>query len=438
MAQIGAAFTKLFQGDFSGFWKDFSTAAVSAFQKIWQAILQTEGIFGDFARAISGEGVVKTPWVQQLVDGIKEIGKSIPGTIQLIITALIGLGQAASGVANIMNRLFGTELTGTDVAAIAIIGQMTGGLQALSSVAVIAGAAITTLISIIVAIAPAIAGAIGISAGALVAIIFGVIAALIALIAIWPQLKADAVATWEQIKAKAAEVMQLIQDWVLTPVASAWQWIVDTFNSIVGQIAPKVQELKNGLIELVTTPIASAWQWITDTFNAAIDAILGKLASAIAAIKSALAAATSGSGIDMGGGSGGTPGLASGGQVGGRGTGTSDSNLARVSRGEYITPAAAVRQPGVLAFLEALRRSGGDLRNAIERMGHFALGGLVLPPPVAIPAFAGGGMSHVTIQFPGLPDIVGLRASSNVVGELRKAAAMAQVRSGGRKPSRYG
>ena len=46
-------------------------------------------------------------------------------------------------------------------------------------------------------------------------------------------------------------------------------------------------------------------------------------------------------------------------------------------------------------------------------------------------------MSHVTIAFPGLPDITGLRASSEVVDELRKAAALAQVRSGGRKPSRY-
>ena len=56
------------------------------------------------------------------------------------------------------------------------------------------------------------------------------------------------------------------------------------------------------------------------------------------------------------------PGGAGGGLLGGRGTGTSDSNLVRVSRGEYIVPARAVRQPGVLAFLEALRRSGGSLR----------------------------------------------------------------------------
>src|SRR4029077_7212800 len=106
-----------------------------------------------------------------------------------------------------------------------------------------------------------------------------------------------------------------------------------------------------------------------------------------------------------------------------------------VSRGEFITPAHAVRQPGVLAFLEALRRSGGNLSAVLNGMGHFALGGMV---PRSMPAFASGGLSggkNVTIQFPGLPPVGGLRASSAVVDELRKAAALAQVRSGGRKPS---
>src|SRR4029077_17396609 len=106
-----------------------------------------------------------------------------------------------------------------------------------------------------------------------------------------------------------------------------------------------------------------------------------------------------------------------------------DSNLAWVSRGEHIMPARSVRQPGVLAFLEALRRSGGNLAHVLDGMGRFALGG-----PVAMPALAGGGsgvMSNVTIQFPGLQPIGGLRAPASVVEELRKAAAMAQVRSGG-------
>ena len=128
--------------------------------------------------------------------------------------------------------------------------------------------------------------------------------------------------------------------------------------------------------------------------------------------------------------------MAEGGLLGGRGTGTSDSNLAWVSRGEYITPARAVAQPGVLGFLEALRRSGGNLSRVLDGMGRFALGGMV----PRMPAFATGGLaggSNVTIQFPGLPAIGGLRASSDVVDQLHRAAALAQVRSGGRKPSRY-
>jgi hypothetical protein len=135
---------------------------------------------------------------------------------------------------------------------------------------------------------------------------------------------------------------------------------------------------------------------------------------------------------------GGDEGMAGGGLIGGRGTGTSDSNLAWISRGEHIMPARAVAQPGVLAFLEALRRSGGNLARVLDGMSRFALGGLVPRPALA---FAGGGlvggMSNVTIQFPGLPAIGGLRASTEVVGELQRAAALAQVRSGGRKPSRY-
>jgi hypothetical protein len=163
----------------------------------------------------------------------------------------------------------------------------------------------------------------------------------------------------------------------------------------------------------------AAWQTIIGWINKAIDAVRRFFGA--------------GGGKAMAGGDAG--GFARGGIMGGRGSGTSDSNLAWLSRGEHIMPAYAVRQPGVLQLLEALRRSGGNLRGVLDRMGHFALGGMV-----GAPAFAGGGvggMSNVTIQFPGVQPITGLRASSAVVDELRRSAALAQVRSGGRKPSRY-
>ena len=124
-------------------------------------------------------------------------------------------------------------------------------------------------------------------------------------------------------------------------------------------------------------------------------------------------------------------GFAGGGLLGGRGTGTSDSNLAWVSRGEHIMPARAVQQPGVLAFLEALRRSGGDLQPGARRHGPVC----ARRHGPAMPAFAAGGlaggMNHVTIQFPGMPAIGGLRASS------RCGRSIAQGGGAGAGPLRW-
>lgn len=201
----------------------------------------------------------------------------------------------------------------------------------------------------------------------------------------------------------------------------------DAWNDIKA-LGTAIKDAAGAVVGFVTTPVANAWGWLTSSFDAALE----QMKRSWAEFQQSLAA---------GGGAGFAPplptgGNAAGGLLGGRGTGTSDSNLAWVSRGEHIMPARAVSQPGVLAFLEALRRSGGNLRAVLNGMGHFALGGLVMPQLPAA-GFAGGAMNNVTIQFPGLPEITGLRASSAVVDELRQAAAMAQVRSGGRKPSRY-
>jgi hypothetical protein len=236
------------------------------------------------------------------------------------------------------------------------------------------------------------------------------------------------------VGAQLAGLSNAIVMFVTTAPGDAWQWISATLGEAAAGVGAQLAGLGTVIAAIVTTPIEHAWQWIVDTFNAVIAAVIAAAEAAAAKLKQLL------TGSAARGGSTGAPtgapgGWARGGFIGGRGTGTSDSNLAWVSRGEHIMPARAVGQPGVLAFLEALRRSGGNLRRVLDGMGRFALGG-----PVAMPAFAGGGlnsMSNVTIQFPGLPAIGGLRASSDVVEELRKAAAMAQVRSGGRKPSRY-
>jgi hypothetical protein len=251
---------------------------------------------------------------------------------------------------------------------------------------------------------------------------------------------------WTQFKSEAAAP-------ILTP---AIQFLTDNLKMFGEQLAitdPRLVAFKDaavlaftdpktalnlliaGITNLVSSIAGFTWDAISGLGVAAWNALTGAIENAINAVKEFIGLKPSAPAI-TGGAT--VPAMAGGGLLGGRGSGTSDSNLAWVSRGEYITPARAVAQPGVLHFLEALRRSGGNLRGVLDGLGHFALGGLV---PRPIPAFAAGGavggMSNVTIQFPGLPAISGLRASSDVVDQLHRAAALAQVRSGGRKPSRY-
>ncbi len=304
LRQIQQAFGLLFKGDFAGFWEAFSTAAVAAFQTITKAAMDT-------------------PWIKNLVDGFKTIGEQIPGTLQLIGQSLISLGRAATGVANIFNKLFGTELTGTDVAAIIIIGQLTGGFQALAAIAVIANAGLSILASTVALLGPAVgaavagaAAALGISVGLLTLIIGGVIGLLALLIVDWPQIKQAGIDAGNGIAAKWQELKALFNDWVTTPVANAWQWIKDIWNGIMRGSAPRSLRPTQLLSDLVTTPVANAWQWIVDKWNAML-AALGF-------------GGGSSSSSNSGGGGGG---FAGGGLLGGSGSGTSDSATSPGCRG---------------------------------------------------------------------------------------------------------
>jgi hypothetical protein len=202
-------------------------------------------------------------------------------------------------------------------------------------------------------------------------------------------------------------------------IGQALGYVVEGFNVVIGKIGEFISTIASVTWDSLVTGAVAAWQTIIGWIDKAIAAV-GKYLG----LQNQKAHDT---GSTM-------PSFARGGMVGGRGSGTSDSNLAWVSRGEHIMPARAVAQPGVLAFLEALRRSGGNLSRVLDGLGRYATGGLVMP---TLASAGTGSMSNVTIQFPGLSPIGGLRASSQVVEELQRAAAMAQVRSGGRKPSRY-
>jgi hypothetical protein len=288
----------------------------------------------------------------------------------------------------------------------------------------------------------------------------------------WDALSSAAQNAWQTVikwidnaKNKLAEFVQglsgSIWDAIVSGAQNGWQTIIQWIDAGKNKFAEFVQNLTSSIWDAIVTSAQNAWQTIIQWIDQAKQKFLdfaGALANdiwsgvlqgainlwnqlanaiqfAIDRLKVFLGLAPAGTGSVRN-----LPdeqSMASGGLIGGAGTGTSDSNLAWVSRGEHIMPARAVAQPGVLAFLEALRGTGGDLRAVLNGMGRFALGGLVSRP---IPAFAAGGlvagMHPVTINF-AAHTVDGLRASSAVVSELQRAAALAQVRSGGRKPSRY-
>jgi hypothetical protein len=121
-------------------------------------------------------------------------------------------------------------------------------------------------------------------------------------------------------------------------------------------------------------------------------------------------------------------GFASGGYIRGPGTSTSDSIIARLSRGEFVMRARAVDHWGP-RFLHALN----NLQNPF---GHYATGGLVRTTP----RFASGGMvtartgdgMTVNLHFPG--GQFQLRGDKAIVAGLTREARRAGMLSAGRMP----
>lgn len=111
-----------------------------------------------------------------------------------------------------------------------------------------------------------------------------------------------------------------------------------------------------------------------------------------------------------------------------------------VHRGEHVQPQYVVRQPGVLSFLEVLRRSGGDLQGTISRfMRGFADGGLAgMVAP--IPSIAAGSLASARSSKRVLVDLrtdhgtFTLSGEGRVVESLCRAATRKQLASAGRGP----
>ena len=141
-------------------------------------------------------------------------------------------------------------------------------------------------------------------------------------------------------------------------------------------------------------------------------------------------------------GGGGTVAAARGGFIWGPGTETSDSILARLSRGEFVINAKAVSHFGrsFFAALNAMQMPGFSLGGIVDGMQQslsswmipgYATGGLV---DFASAGGAARGLHPVALSING-GQVVNVHASPDAVEQMRRESAKAQRRSAGARPS---
>jgi hypothetical protein len=119
--------------------------------------------------------------------------------------------------------------------------------------------------------------------------------------------------------------------------------------------------------------------------------------------------------------------------VRGRGTGTSDSILARLSNGEFVVRAAAVRHVGA-GFLHAINRAPGYALGGLVEAMREGLSSIATPFAKGGSVGSSGQLRPFTLVMPGGGSYGGLFAQEGAVTTLRRASVSAQLASAGRRP----
>lgn len=364
--QIGLLLAPAFTGAFTGLTK-LITDNKTAILALGQSIVDKVLPFiQDFINIISGNdaGVVNKSLLS-IRDTILNIGTAAQIIGQVLQFLFDSLVNAIQPIVDLINSLFGTKFRADVAVVVVILGVVTGLFR--------------TLRLVVLGVVEVIQG-LGIIFGTATAAVTAIIGAVL-----------------------------LLQGALRTVV-----------NNIVKSLGGAV-----GAIGTMFTDLAKL---ITDNFQGMVDAVLGFFTRIIDGAKAVIAAVAGALGAGQGGGDTKAPGFAAGGQIRGSGTGTSDSILARVSNGEFIMRAKAVR------------KWGSDFMRAINagHMPSFATGGLVR----SLPSFAGGGAvtagGGATRPFNliiGDAIFEGLMAPDAVADKFSTYAATRSSRRTGKSPS---
>jgi hypothetical protein len=389
-ADLAQALIKL-GGEVDKFWEKFTQgpSLASKFVNKLTELLSTSGdkiveLYNRASDAIgsifSDEGETADQFSKRVVSAMEQVVRFIEN---VLVPAIKKILQILDVVAKGINSVFGTELTGGGLAAIIILGQLTGAFGLLWKTLEVGIATIRVLGTVIAFLLRSAFGPWGIVIGVLIAALVYLVykidwnnladkakAAIDAVVEAWGKVKDFFSDIWDKIKTSAGDLW----DWMVTKVSDAVDGIKKVFADFVDWF----------MSETFVGKILSG-----------IGKIIGKLKewySAATKAKDAQDGAQSAAGGDSGGDQPiGDVQLAGGGHVVGRGTETSDSIWARLSTNEWVMRAAAVRKygHGVMAAINSMRLDPsifGRLANAASESlvpahapQQFAAGGLVMP-----------------------------------------------------------
>lgn len=414
---------------------DFVSEVMPAVRTVTGAIEAADRIVTDFFRLFSGAGGIETPWIRELEDDWRAFSETFDAAWRNILKpGLELLHSAMDGVANVVNGVFGKE--GED--------RWTGGQVAIAA----AIAKVTGLSSILGRALLAVAGAAGLAVTGILAVGGAVAGSVISTYGV-QSTQEEVAKRVEQIAAEKGQaaaaayqkayIEQYEQKWGYSAANAVSNWLGfgTDFEATKVQLDAIIntdfagaklgadlaaQELKIP----ATLDVQSAE--ISEKISAELSAVEASVLVTDVEISDEARKKLSGS-LTLS--APGLPGFSSGGAVTGPGTPTSDSILARLSNGEFVMKAAAVKRWGV-GFMERLN-SG--------LLPAFASGGLVaMPSPAGLSSASAmlGGSSGRPVMLQ-LPDgsTTELRGQPDAVAQLERKLRRSVTAQATRKPGWY-
>lgn len=428
---------------------EFVAEVMPAVRTVTDAIETADRIVTDFFRLFSGAGGIETGWIRDLEDDWNRFSGAVSAAWSNIIKPVLDAFHTVLGtVADAVNAIFGKEgeaKWNADQMAIAIaVGSVTGFLGTFVRAAKSALPIFLTLGRGLVAVASAaglIGSAVAAAAGAL----------------IWAQTEAvgigqtqtDVEKRLEDISAKHGEAAAAAYQkayleqyekrfgFRATSKIASWFGFGDDVDTVKLQLDAIISsdeasaKVGAGLAAAdLKIPVSVDVQGaeISENVSAELDALEASMLVTDVEISDDARKKLNGS-LTLN--SPGLPGFSSGGAVRGPGTPTSDSILARLSAGEFVVKAAAVRKWGV-GFMERLN-SG--------LLPAFASGGLVsMPAPAGLSSASAmlGGSSGRPVMLQ-LPDgsTTELRGQPDAVAQLERKLRRSVTAQATRKPGWY-